>query len=219
MSPITAGLLAALTLLSAMAFRRRRDWFWAVLALISGGGIALLLIQSGLAATTTARVEDAFLLAVNAILAAEVFGLPAGLASRIGIGLRSREWEFDQTLSELLKPLDRGLQERPVGGGPDTITNWRARVLHDGRVRLRRLARLRPPNRAWSRLTEIYGRIYSAHLDAIEREDQADVLTSIAPLTHWANAEHERLRTAYRAESEHLIQRSIAAKLLRRGRE
>lgn len=219
MSPITGALLAALALLSAMAYRRRRERFWAALALISGGGVSLLLIRSGVSGTTTTTIEDVLLLAVNVIVAAEVIGLPAGLAARTGIGLRSREWEFDQTLTKLLKPLDRNLNERPAGGAPAILIEWRARVLRDGRMRMRRLSQLRPPNQQWSKLTGTYANIYSAHLDAIERDYQSDVSASVAQMTQWANAEQARLRAAYRAESERVIQRSLAARLLRRGRE
>ena len=219
MSLVTAALLGALALLSIAAFRARGDRFWAALGLICGVGLALVLIQNGVDTSASPTIPDALLAATGGVAAAEAFGLPRWLAARLGIGLRSREWEFDRTLTDLLRPLNRRLEARPVEVQPTALGNWRSGVVKDGRATLARLAQLTPPNEEWGAMAATYAEVYGALLDAVNNESHDAFAPSIGTLTHAANLERERLRESYRAESERLIQSSRLARLLRTHRK
>lgn len=219
MSIITAILLGCLAFASAVIFRTRGDRYWAAIGAISVASGALLWIRNGLYVSAAVDVGDLLLLVIGLIAAAEAFGLPRSLAARLGIGLRSRDWEFDRKLSDLLRPLEPVLDGREPETRDEAFGNRRSAVVDDGRARLTALARLKPPDDRWRALTSTYATILRARLDAIQGDPPGAAPPSIVQMTKAAEIERERLRASYRAEADRLIRSSLVGRLLRRPRD
>lgn len=216
MTVLTASLLGVLTLLSATAYRRRGDRYWLALGALAGGGFALSVWRYGIEMGFPVTIVDVLIGLVVAFATVEVVGLPTRIAVQLGVGLRSRHWEYDRSLTALLHPLNVKLAERPDGESPVEEMRWRADVLRDGRARLLRLGRLQPPDDEWRAMTKTYADIYRIHLDAIANYD-SDVDPRWAnAMTETADQERERLREQYRLEAGSILAASRLARFLRR---
>lgn len=214
-SVVTAVLLGVLIILAVAAYRRRGDAFWAVMATLAGGGLVLVLLLKGVDGDVFVSLEDVPIALVAAVAGAEFFGLPRPLAVRLGIGFRSRQWEYDRTLTALLGPLNVRLGIRPESELSGDMTAWRTAVMKDGRARLQRLKRLQPPDDPWRALTTSYASIYTAILDAIAEGDTVSDPQTVASMTSAANQERERLRARYQSEAAALLQKSRVTRILR----
>lgn len=219
MSIITAMLLGGLAFASALIFRTRGDRHWAAIGAISVASLALLLILNGLYVSTAVDVGDLLLLVIGLVAAAEAFGLPRSLAARLGIGLRSRDWEFDRKLSDLLRPLEPVLHGREPETRDEAFGNRRSAVIVDWRTTLTALAHLKPPDDRWRALTSTYATILRARLDAIQGDPSGTAPPSIVQMTEAADIERERLRASYRAEADRLVRSSLVGRLLGRHRD
>jgi hypothetical protein len=219
MSIISAALLVGAGVVSVAAYRTRKDRFWLVLGATFAVGLVLSLLRNGLNASVSVDIGDGLIFVVGLFAAAEAFGLPRGLAVRIGIGLRSREWEFDRKLADLLGPLDLLLEGHPPGIGEEASRDRDNAPIEDGRARLEALARMKPPDDDWRALTSKYATIYAAHLDAARRNPPSAVPPSIVQLAEEAAMELERLRVLYRADADRLYRSSLAVRLLHKRRD
>lgn len=187
------------------------------MAVLAGGGLVLVLLRKGVDGTVFVSLEDVPIALLAAVAGAEFFGLPRPLAVRLGIGFRSRQWEYDRKLTALLGPLNLRLGLRPGSEPSGDMTAWRTAVMKDGRARLQRLKRLQPPDDPWRALTTSYASIYTAILDLIDEGDTVTDPQTVASMTGAANQERERLRASYRSEAASLLQGSRLARILRGG--
>jgi hypothetical protein len=201
---VTSVELSLIALCSLIAYRRRRDRFWAVLALLCAGGLMLLLLTSRLATRPTFGWVEAAGMLLTAAVAGEAFGLPTPIARRVGVGLRSKEWEFDRTLADLLRQLNGEVERAQAASQVEAGIAWRERLRREGERGLARLRRLRAPDDNWAELAKLYVRIYEDLIDVYggERDDTTEAV--ITERSSLAAAERARLRARYKAEIERL---------------
>src|SRR5919198_3761378 len=85
----------------AAAAARRRDAFWAAMALVIVISVAVTIVSSGFDASFIADADDVAIV-VGAFLMAGVvtlgLGLPKPLEDRLLLGDRLPEWSFDQAI-------------------------------------------------------------------------------------------------------------------------
>jgi len=181
-------------------WRRSHDRFWLLLAVLILVGTAVALFQRGLATDRlvsgpNGALGDVAILLLAAFFTADAVGLPRRVAIVTGIGLRSREWEFDRRFfQERVQFLESGtrLRDDPIG---------REGVLEFARSHLRRITALRAPNRAWAELRD--------GLVAADRDWIALILGTLPPdrmqdvkaAHESANAKWARLQEQYRSDS------------------
>jgi hypothetical protein len=196
--------LSLVALLSLVAYRRRRDRFWALLVMLCVGGLILLLLTGRLATRPTFGLAEAAGVLLTAVIAAEAFGLPTPIARRVGVGLRSKEWEFDRTLAHLLRQLNGEIERAQAASQVEPGLAWRERLRHAGQRELARLRRLRAPDDNWADLAKLYARIYEDLIDIYGGERGDTMEAEIAERSSLAAAERARLRAQYKAEIERL---------------
>jgi hypothetical protein len=138
------------------------------------------------------------------VTAAEAFGLPLPIARRIGIGLRSRQFEYDRALSDLLLPLNEQIEREPLGVQTVARAAWLARLVRDGGKRLSRLERLKAPDEDWATLTATYLRIYGALIRMHAGQGPPGERDAMVELIRTATAERERLKAKYRLNAADL---------------
>jgi hypothetical protein len=97
---VIAGILALAGAFAAAAVRRR-DAFWAILAVVLVIFVAVTIARSGIDATFVRDVDDVAVVVGAFVLAGVVtlgLGLPKSLEDRLLLGDRLREWTFDQAV-------------------------------------------------------------------------------------------------------------------------
>jgi hypothetical protein len=201
---VTSVELSLVALLSFVAYRRRRDRLWALLVMLCAGGLILLLLTGRLATRPTFGLAEAAGVLLTAVIAAEAFGLPTPIARRVGVGLRSKEWEFDRTLAHLLRQLNGEIERAQAASQIEPGLAWRERLRHAGQRGLARLIRLRAPDDNWADLAKLYARIYEDLIDVYVGERGDTMEAEIAERSSLAAAERARLRAQYKAEIERL---------------
>jgi hypothetical protein len=219
MSVTSVAVLVGAAVLSFAAYRNRRERFWIVLGAIFAIGLVLSLIRNGLTTSIQVDIGDAMVFVVGVVAAAEAFGLPRRLAAPLGLGLRSRQWEFDRKLADLARPLGPLLEGLSLDAGEGGLSGWDSAAVEDGRARLAAIARLKPPDERWRALTTSYLKIYGAYLDSIESSSPGHVSPSVEAMTKAADEELQQLRASYRADADRLAKASIAARLLGKRRD
>jgi predicted Zn-dependent protease len=103
------GIVGVLALAGAFAAAalRRRDAFWAAMALVLVALVALTIARSGFDATFIADADDAAVLVGGLLIAAVVmlaWGLPQSMEDRLLLGDRLPEWTFDQAVMRARQP-------------------------------------------------------------------------------------------------------------------
>jgi hypothetical protein len=146
-------------------------------------------------------LDDVGLALLAVVVAAEAFGLPSPIARRIGIGLRSREFEYDRTLSDLLLPLNELIEHEPPRDRAEARSAWQAQLVRDGGRRLLRLERLRAPDDEWAALTASYALIYATLLRLHAGQSRPAERNDVAEMVRATTSERERLRAKYRSEA------------------
>lgn len=216
MSLPTAILLGLLTLVSYVAFSRRRDRFY----LLLGGISAAILVV----AASFARIEfqprapdigAAVLLVVLGVVTAEAFGLPLAIAKRVGFGLRSREWEYDRQLTRLLAPLNDLISGQPSSQVSPEYESWRAQFVSEADRRLSKLHRMRAPDVAWRDLTSAYIEIYKSIVALYDDGASPGLRERVEELSRGADVRRAELRTAYRSHASETLRASRLARAFR----
>jgi hypothetical protein len=184
------------------------------MAILSGGGLALSLLRNGVASDVSVNLGDLLLVLVLVVAGAEAFGLPRPLAMRLGIGFRSRAWEFDHRIYRYKERLDRLLLAYPSPPDWTRYRRWQSRVARDGRVLLRKMASLHAPDGDWASVRDDYVGLYDGILTGIANDHPPDDPQTFERGTEIA-LRADRLRITYRAEAESLLQQSRAARILR----
>ena len=121
----------------------------AFLAVIGGGALALDVSRLP-AVEVQVGVLDLGLAIVAATAVTYVQGLPGPIARYVGIGRRSREWEFDRRLHVYRKKLDAALLRYPSSRDWPAYRDWQSRVLRDGHRHLAGMRGLHPPDDEWA---------------------------------------------------------------------
>jgi hypothetical protein len=187
---------------SWIAFTRRRDRYWALLALLSVGGLVLIFGTGRAQARVTLGPFEVAGLLLAAAAAAEAFGLPDPIAQRLGIGLRSREWEFDRSISDVLQSLNDLIDREPPHEDLGARAAWVRQLRRVGERRLSRLARLHPPDDRWAMLAGDYSQIYRKLIELHSGEEDHEAADRVAVRIRRATAQRDQLRAAYRADIE-----------------
>jgi hypothetical protein len=216
LSYVGAGLLAIMVFMAALAFKRRGDRSYAILALLGSAALLIALLVGAFVDAPLLAPIDLLISLVTGAVAAEALGLPSAIAMKLGVGFRSPEWEFDRTLTRLLGPLNAALVSRPPGSGEALHTEWADRLMRDGNRRIERLRQLRAPNADWRRLANAYADIYDTLLASIQSDAPA-IDEATAAAIKGVDLKREQLRSVYRSEATRLLGESRAARRMRRG--
>ena len=208
-------LLVGLSFAGILAYRRRRDPSFGLIAAL--GVIGLVVgFSVHVASRQSAVLIDLALAVVVAVVAAEAIGLPEPVAKRLGVGLRSREWEYDRALARLLRPLNEVLAQAPADTRDPEFEGWRERFLRNGRERLDQLRRHHAPDPEWAALARSYADIYGEIVERISRDPSPVWPARLTAAVDAADEERRRLRAKYRDEAAAVLAESRAARLLRR---
>ena len=151
-------------------------------------------------------VLDGLLALAAVALVIYVQGLPPRIAQHVGIGRRSREWEFDRRLHLYRERLDASLRHYPSSRDWPSYRRWRAQVLRDGHVLVARMKGMHAPDDGWAGVRDDYVDLYSEILARIALDDEPDdAYTSLrgGEIKQRANI----LRLEYRASADALIGR------------
>lgn len=210
---VASVLLVAMAILGVLANRRRGDRYYLVLAALGAVGAVIAVVRSLGGGVALIGLLDLPVALVVFVMAAEAIGLPAPVATRLGVGFRSRAWEYDRALYRAIADIERSLSGQPGRGGP-AHRLVRARPPHDGRRLMARLRALRAPGEDWGRLTDQYSDAYQAWFDAIDKPS-TDRFAELEQRLSALHREREQLRAKYRAEASQLHAGSRAARLLR----
>ncbi len=196
---MTGILLTLIVIVGTWGTRRHRAAAVPASVALVGLAIGLLVPRSGLFEARF-TLFDALLVLAGIGLAAEVIGLPWPIARRIGIGLRSRAWEFDGALYRALAPLNERLNSAPDPSDVVAYGQWKVDTIRFGREIVRRVGRMRAPDSDWSDLRDRYSEVYGMLLDALERGDTSGK-AEIRRLTEVVDLQRAALRRKYRAEA------------------
>lgn len=194
--------LALIAVFSWIAFTRRRDRYWALLSLLSVGGLVLIFGTGRAQARVTLGPWEVAGLVLAAVAAAEALGLPDPIAQRLGIGLRSREWEFDRSISEALQALNDLIGREPLRANRAAWAAWGHQLRRIGERRLSRLVRMHAPDDRWAMLARDYSQIYRELIELRVGEADHEAADRVAVRITRATAQRGQLRAAYRADIE-----------------
>jgi hypothetical protein len=180
--------------------RRSQDRFWWLLGALVLIAPTIVVVRDGIDARLVHGPNHALGLAGGAILAvyliAEGVGLPRSIASRIGLGLSSREWEFDLRLTDEHSGFSDLAREVL---GPQSRAD---RASFDAKGRLARMRRLRAPNPDWAALRDELAALDSRSLDLLIQGEEPQEVADL-PVAYRPTFERWRaLRERYRAEAE-----------------
>ena len=137
------------------------------------------------------------------------------MANRLGIGLRSREWEFDRKLHRLLEPINQAINAEPRSGSAPERDAWQHRLLSDIDVRLERLDRLRAPTEEWSTVAAAYHDVYESIADVYRTGEDPTSRAEIKTRSAAVTARREALRTAYREGAANRLGANRMARIMR----
>jgi hypothetical protein len=135
---------------------------------------------------------------------------PDPVARRIGIGLRSRQWEYDRALRELLQPLNELMRHDRQNRAAEAKAAWLNALARDGGRRLERLRHLKPPDDEWAALPATYGESYATVMRLYRDGGSPDEWAAIEQQNREVTAERERLRAKYRSAAAELSSGRIA---------
>lgn len=215
---VGGGLLVALAILGVLASTRRGDRYYLVLAALGAVGAAITVVRSMEGGVAFIGLFDLPAALVVFVVAAEALGLPAPVAKRLGVGFRSRAWEYDRALARVVSPLYEPLfGESPPDPGRDAAAPVRERRVRDGRRQVARLRALRAPDEDWRSLTNRYADAYEAVLEAVASASASSDRAELERRILLLHRERDRLRAKYRAEAAQLLAGSRAARLLRQS--
>jgi len=201
--------LAILFVILALGTARRRDEpFYAALAAVAALGLAFAALTGRLDASSwNVDLIDMIITSGVVLLGAQLWGLPLPIARRLGIGLRSREWEFDRKLYPIVAEFRELLLDYP---GPTPISAnqaWAAKVVANGDRLLVRLRSLTPPDANWDGLRNDYVALYEAILAGLLMETAEDQ-EALKVRSREIERRHGELRREYRARAEAILGRS-----------
>lgn len=206
MTGLDALLAFCFTCLALGAARRRRQPWYAMLAGLTTLGIVFAVLTGRLAlGRWTPDPLDLAVVLGGLFFAAEFFGLPTPVARRLGIGLRSRQWEFDVAMYDIVKGFADLLSAYP---GPELVADdqaWRRRALCEGHRLVARLNRLHPPDEGWAQLRDGYRVLYQAILADLASADHARRSEEFGIRAKEIEKRHAELRQRYRAEAAAIL--------------
>lgn len=199
---MTVGHLVVLAALSVglIAYGRRSlDRFWSIGGFVILTTLSAVAIRDGVDSHLLRGPNDALVLAAESIFAifflAEGLGLPRAVATRVGLGLHSRELEFDWHLArDRSRFFDRVKQEFSTGAPPD-------RAPRDARARLARIQDLRAPDPDWAALRDELLTLDERYLDLWGFLDQPEHLGDLPDAYVRANERWAGLRARSYADA------------------
>lgn len=197
MSPVGLGAIVLLLAAAVLHWYRRGSRYYLVGA-VAVVAITVAAVAVGRLAIGAPSLVDVALIVSALLMLAEAIGLPPAWSRRLGVGWRSREFEFDRRLQRLADEFNR-LIERPENrraGG--------AELSREGRAIAARMARLESGNAAWSQLARDYAAYVEVCITAVEEGSMArDALVARA-----ASLQERRdaLRRGYTAEADRLLE-------------
>jgi hypothetical protein len=210
---VGAGLLGTLAVFGAVAYRRRDDKQYLIVCGVGVIGFVIGALAWFGGRAKTVGPFDLVLAACLFVVVAEAVGLPAPLAKRLGVGFRSREWEYDRALARVIARIQELSRLPAQGGCPGPRSEPRT---HDDQRRLiARLRALRAPDERWRQLTDAYADAYEAWFEIVEAS-AFDRLGDLEATIRALHAERERLRAEGRARAAAILAESRAARLFRR---
>lgn len=166
-------LYVVLVLAGVAGFRRRGEPAMVFAAVVGAGALALDVAKLPSVGVQLGVLEMA--LAVVAVtIVIYVQGLPPRIARHVGIGRRSREWEFDRRLHTYQDKLDTALLGYPSTRDWPHYRRWQANVLRDGRMLMGKMKGLTAPNDAWAGVRDDYIDLYSGILALIAHDELPD---------------------------------------------
>jgi hypothetical protein len=186
---------------AAIGYRRTGAKLLAVLAAVAVG---LLLLDIARFRTVHVQVDvlDVILIAIAIGVVVHVQGLPYPVARRVGIGWRSREWEFDRGLHICREQLDKVLLAHPSSADWAVYRRWQTDALRTGLRVVKKMESLSPPDDAWAHLRDDYVDLYKQILSLLANDEPPDdEYTTIrgTELRRRADALRLRYREAARA--------------------
>jgi len=196
-------LYLSLLIVGIVGFRRRRGWPFAVAAIVAGVALLRDLVQLP-EVSWRIGILDIVLAGLVAVLVADVKGLPLSIARRVGLGFRSREWEFDDQLHRYKEALDRILMSYPHSAAWPEYVSWKLDALRRVSPTLRRMTAMRAPDVEWDRLRDDYVALYEGIFANIAHDEPADNV-HILRVGQEIKERADRLRVEYRASAHALI--------------
>jgi len=191
-----------------LAFRRTGEWLHPLTILLAEGFLLGTARREGFSPSLVPVLPlDAGLAVIAGLLGAQAVGLPLPLARRLGFGLRSREWEYDRSLFDILDGFNRLLEAYPGKENAQANQRWGRTVLDRGPALVVRLRRMRAPNPAWDELTQAYADLYELILMNL-REGEDPERRAMIDRQGWVLKDRrEALRRAYREVANRTMSR------------
>lgn len=211
--PIGNAVAVVVMGLAMVAFgrsRHDRDWLFGGVAVLVGAGAALALrgVDARLIGGTTSSLLTLSALLFALFFGAEAFGLPSPIATRLGIGLISRSWQFNYRLWEERKAFIAAL------GVAQRDPMHRARAIERAEGRLRRIHQLRPPDPDWAALRDELVTRDETFLAFVRSATSTDEVVALQAEYSPLLARWDELRERYRAEAA-VLKASPAGRLSR----
>jgi hypothetical protein len=158
-------MFVGLAIAAAVAYTRRDDRQYLIVAAIAIVGIAISLVSLVSGDAVAITVFDLPLAVVLFVVAAEAVGLPPSASKTLGVGFRSRE-EYDRRLAKVIAGIEASLSLRRTAISRTTIPRRPANG--PGSQQDCRLRALRAPSVDWQRLTDGYAEAYEAWYDMLD---------------------------------------------------
>lgn len=186
--------------------RRRSEWVYLLAGMLGEGLLLVMAGREGFSPSLTPVLPlDAGLAAIACLLAAQAFGLPLPLARRLGLGLRSREWEYDGRLFAVLGEFNRLLEAYPGKDDAQANQHWGRTVLDRGPALVVRLRKMPVPNPAWGELTREYADLYELILRNLSEGERPERRAMIDEQGRALQDRREALRREYRQTAKRIL--------------
>ncbi len=157
----------------------RADGWWRRVAFLALGGLAFLLIaRGGIDTRDLLRAPSVFDVVVAAcviVVVADFVGLPLPIARRLGIGLHSREWEFDSRLYTLLQEANQAVEE---------VNTGRVEAIQRLPRIVARVRSLRAPDEDWAAVRDGFALVFEQYAELLARNSEASAWEGTLALNH-----------------------------------
>ena len=199
--------VAISVVLAALLFAEgpsRADGWWRRVAFLTLGGLALLLIvRGGIDTRDVLRAPSVFDVIQGAcvlVVAADLAGLPLPIARRLGIGLHSREWEFDTRLYALIQEANRAVEE---------VNTGRVAAVQQLPRFVARIRSLRAPDEDWAAVRDGFALVFEQYADLLARNSEASAWDATLALNHDLTERTELLRARYRDKARRIVGKDV----------
>ena len=199
---VPIGSASIYLVLAGLAFAEgplRGNGWWRRIAFLALGGLVLsVIIQGGIDTESLFHdppVIDLVVVLAAMVIAVDLVGLPTPVARRLGLGLHSREWEFDRRLSALNNDARRAVQ--------DTASDTR-RPERELPPIIARIATLHAPDDDWAAVRDGWATAWQRYLGLLGQPPGAAWEEALALQDHLIERT-ELLRVRYRSDASRIL--------------